>query len=126
MNKCLELGIRFFDTAHSYSTSEERIGLAIARQREKVVIATKTAPTSGEAVRQNLKLSLKRLKTDYIDLYQFHGVNNFKTLDAILAPDGLLSVMEEARRAGIIKHIGITSHQVDMAKKAVRPICLKP
>jgi uncharacterized protein len=120
VNKCLELGIKFFDTANSYSTSEERIGLAVAGQRDKVVIATKTAPTSNETVRQNLKLSLKRLKTDYIDLYQFHGVNNLKTLDAILAPGGMLSVMEEARQAGIIRHIGITSHQIDVAKKAVQ------
>jgi uncharacterized protein len=120
VKKCLELGIRFFDTANSYSTSEERIGLALAGQREKVFIATKTAPVSREKIRENLKLSLKRLNTDYIDLYQFHGVNNFKTLDDILAPDGLLSVMEEARKSGIIRHIGITSHQIDVAKKAVQ------
>jgi uncharacterized protein len=120
VKKTLELGIRFFDTANSYSTSEERIGLAVAGQREKVFIATKTAPVSKEKIRENLNLSLKRLKTEYIDLYQFHGINNFKTLDAILAPDGLLSVLEEARKAGVIKHIGITSHQIDVAKKAVQ------
>ena len=120
VKKCLELGVKYLDTANSYSTSEERIGKAVAGQREKIIIATKTMPGSAETVKKNLKLSLERLKTNYIDIYQFHGVNNFKTLEAILAPDGLMPVMEEAKKAGIVRHIGITSHQIDVAKKAIQ------
>jgi uncharacterized protein len=120
IKRCLELGINFLDTANAYSTSEERIGKAIAGQREKVFIATKTAAISAEVIRKNLRLSLERLKTDYIDLYQLHGVSDFKSLERILAPEGLLAVLEEAKKEGLIRHIGITSHQIDVAKKAVQ------
>ena len=120
VKRCLELGVNYLDTANSYSTSEERIGKAIAGQREKITIATKTMPGSPEMVKKNLKLSLERLKTNYIDIYQFHAVNTFKALETILAPEGLISILEEAKKVGLIKHIGITSHQIDVAKKAIQ------
>jgi predicted aldo/keto reductase-like oxidoreductase len=116
---CLDRGINYIDTANGYSTSEERIGKAIAGRRESVFLATKTMARKGEGVTENLKLSLKRLGVDYIDLYQFHGVSDDKSLDLVLAPGGPLSVAQEAKKAGIIKHIGITSHQIDAAKRAV-------
>jgi predicted aldo/keto reductase-like oxidoreductase len=120
LKKCLELGITFFDTANGYTTSEQRIGKAISGQRQNVIIATKTAPISAEVVKKNLELSLQRLKTDYIDLYQFHGVSDFKSLDRVLDPEGPMQVMEEAKKNGLIRHIGITSHQIDVAKKAIQ------
>jgi uncharacterized protein len=119
VKRCLELGINFLDTANAYTTSEERVGQAIAGKRDKVFIATKTAPISAEIFRKNLRLSLERLNTDYIDLYQLHGISDFKTLDRVLGDEGLISVMEEAKKEGLIRHIGITSHQIDVAKKAV-------
>ena len=119
VKRCLDLGITFIDTANGYSTSEERIGKAVAGRRDKVIIATKTGGRTRDEVEKHLKLSLERLGTAYIDLYQFHGVNNAKQLDMVLEDGGLLSVVEEARKAGKVKHIGITSHQIDIAKKAV-------
>jgi len=119
VKRCLDLGINYIDTANGYSTSEERIGKAVAGRRNKVIIATKTGGRNREEVEKHLALSLQRLQTDYIDLYQFHGVNNQKHLDLILEPNGLLSAVEAAKKAGKIRHIGITSHQIDIAKKAV-------
>ena len=119
VRRCLELGINYIDTANGYTTSEERIGKAVAGKREKVIIATKTGGRTREEVEKHLDLSLKRLQSDYIDLYQFHGVNNDKHYNAIIEPDGLLSFVEKAKKAGKIRHIGITSHQIDMAKRAV-------
>jgi aryl-alcohol dehydrogenase-like predicted oxidoreductase len=119
VKRCLDLGVTFIDTANGYSTSEERIGKAIAGRRDKVVIATKSGGRNRADVENHFKLSLERLKTDYIDLYQFHGVNNTKHLDTILEDGGLMSVVEEAKKAGKIRHIGITSHQIDIARKAV-------
>jgi predicted aldo/keto reductase-like oxidoreductase len=119
VKRCLDLGITFLDTANGYSTSEGRIGKAVAGRRDKVIIATKTGGRTREEVEKHLKLSLERLGTDYIDLYQFHGVNNAKHLDLVLEDGGLLSIIEEARKAGKVRHIGITSHQMDIAKKAV-------
>lgn len=119
VKRCLEREITFLDTANGYTSSEERIGKAIAGQREKLIIATKTHSRQKEELEKNLKLSLERLKTDYIDIYQFHGVSTFKDLEAILAPGGLLETVEAAKKAGVVRHIGITSHQIDVAKKAV-------
>ncbi len=118
VERCLELGVVYIDTANGYSTSEERIGQAIKGKRDKVILATKTAPISREIIEKNLKLSLTRLGVDYIDIYQIHGVSVMAGLEAVLAPGGALDVLKEAQKAGYIKHIGITSHQIDVAKKA--------
>lgn len=121
VRRCLDLGINYIDTANGYSTSEERIGKAVKGRRHDVFIATKTFPGTAEIIEKNLDLSLKRLDTDYIDLYQFHGVNDKATLDRILNPEnGLYLVFEKARKAGKIRHIGITSHQMDAAKAEVK------
>ncbi len=120
VRKCLELGITYFDTANAYTTSEERIGKAIAGQRDKLTIATKTGARDRVGAEKHLKLSLQHLQTKYIDLYQFHGVNDIKSLELVLGPDGPMTMAKEAQKAGIIRHIGITSHQMDVAKKAVQ------
>ena len=121
VRRCLDLGINYLDTANGYSTSEERIGKAVKGRRHDVFIATKTFPGTAEIIEINLDLSLKRLGTDYIDLYQFHGVNDMPTLNKILDPEnGLYLVFEKAKKAGKIRHIGITSHQMDAAKAHVK------
>ncbi len=120
VKKCLELGINFFDTANGYSTSEERIGKAVQGKREKIFIATKSISRNREDLEKHMALSLKRLATSYIDLYQFHGVNDVKSLDKILEAGGPYDAVVDAREAGKIRHIGITSHQIDVAKKAVQ------
>ena len=120
VRRCLELGINFIDTANAYTTSEEHIGKAISGRREGLILATKSQSRSRNGVERHLKLSLQNLGVESIDLYQFHGVNDFKDLDRVLDPNGPLVLLEEARSAGQIKHIGITSHQIDVAKEAVK------
>jgi predicted aldo/keto reductase-like oxidoreductase len=115
----VNLGINFIDTANSYTTSEERIGKALKGIRKNIVLATKSGAREPAELKQHLELSLKRLQTDYIDLYQFHGISSFFDLDKITAPGGCLDIAEKAKAAGTIRHIGITSHQMDVAKKAV-------
>ncbi len=125
VKRCLELGINFLDTANGYTTSEERIGKAIKGQREGIILATKSLSQTREGVESHLKLSLERLGTESIDLYQFHNVSDANTLKTILDPDGPRAVVEEAKKAGIVKHIGITSHQIDVAKEAVKSDCFE-
>ena len=120
VRKCLELDITFIDTANGYTTSEERIGKAITRRKERIIIATKSPARTREEMEEDLKLSLKRLGVSSIDLYQFHGVSNFEDLDKILDPKGPLAMLEEAKRSGVINHIGITSHSRDVAKEAMK------
>ncbi|MGD0275779.1 MAG: aldo/keto reductase [Syntrophales bacterium] len=120
VKRCLELGITFFDTANAYTTSEARIGKAISGQREGLIIATKTTSRSREGVKDHLELSLKRLDVEYIDLYQFHNVSDFNSLETVLDPEGPMAVVAEAQKSGLVKYIGITSHQIDVAKAAVK------
>lgn len=119
VKRCLDLGITYIDTANGYTTSEERIGKAISGRREGLILATKSLSRSREGVAKHLQQSLKQLGVEAIDLYQFHSVSDFETLDTILDPNGPRAVLEEAKKAGKIKHIGITSHNIDVAKKAV-------
>jgi len=120
VRRCLDLGITFIDTANGYTTSEERIGKAISGRREGLILATKTHATTSEGVERDLALSLRRLCVESIDLYQFHGVSSFKALETVLNPKGSRTVLEKAKRAGTIKHIGISSHSMDVAKEAVK------
>ena len=120
VQRCLDLGITFIDTANAYTTSEARIGKAIKGRREKIVIATKSTSRNREGVEGHLNMSLERLGLDYIDLYQLHQVGDFKSLEIVLDRKGPMVVVEEARKAGVIKHIGVTSHQIDVAKEAVK------
>jgi len=120
VKRCLDAGITFLDTANAYTTSEQRIGKAIAGKREGLVIATKTTARSREGVEKHLHLSLERLGVTYIDLYQFHNVSDSNALKTVLDPAGPMAVVRAAQKAGLIRHIGVTSHQMDIAKQAVR------
>ena len=73
LRKAYDAGVNFFDTARSYTDSEEKMGLALSEVREKIFIATKTPSTTVEGFWKDLETSLRLLKTDYIDIYQFHN-----------------------------------------------------
>ena len=120
IKKCLELGITFLDTAHGYTTSEERIGKAISGRREGLILATKSPARDRETMRSHLNLSLEHLGVEYIDLFQFHNVSDSKSMEMILEPNGPMAVLEEAKKEGQIGHIGVTSHQIDIAKDLVK------
>ncbi len=119
VKKCLDLGITYIDTAISYTTSEPSIGKAITGRRGEVFLASKSMSRSRDGLARHLQQSLKQLAVESIDLYQFHNVSDFKTLDIVLDHNGPMGVLEKAKEAGQIKHIGVTSHQIDVAKKAV-------
>ena len=120
--RCLDLGLNYIDTANAYTTSEERVGKAIkGRKRSEIIIATKTGSRVPDDMKKNIDLSLQRLGTDYIDLYQFHQIGDMPTLKKILDPSsGMMKVMEDAKKAGKIRHIGASSHQMDVAKEIVK------
>jgi predicted aldo/keto reductase-like oxidoreductase len=120
VRRCLDLGITFLDTANGYTTSEERIGKAIAGRREGLVLATKTGAREGDAVSKHLALSLERLGVGTIDLYQFHGVSSDEDYRKVLAPGGPLQVVREAQASGQVRHIGLTSHSMQVALEAVK------
>jgi len=118
--RCLDRGINFFDTAIEYSNSEGRVGKAIRSRRQGLIIATKSNFGTRQEIKNNLKLSLKQLGVDYIHLYQFHNVSDLSTYRSLIGPRGPIPVMQDAKRSGLVKHIGITTHSMDVAKEAVK------
>ena len=114
--KAYEAGITFFDTARFYTDSEEKLGEAFDGMREKVFIATKTAAVTPEAFWKDLETSLTNLRTDYVDLYQFHNPAFCpKPGDGT----GIYEAMLEAKEKGMVRHIGITNHRLSVAEEAI-------
>lgn len=114
--KAYKAGIRFFDTARAYTDSEVKLGEAFDGIRTEVYIATKTAAQNAEDFWKDLHTSLTNLRTDYIDLYQFHNPAFCpKPGDG----SGLYEAMQEAKAKGMIRHIGITNHRLKVAHEAI-------
>jgi predicted aldo/keto reductase-like oxidoreductase len=111
-------GVNFIDTARGYTVSEEYLGFALEGVREKFVLATKSMARTKEAMAKDIDLSLKNLRTDYIDLYQVHNPSA-KDLEQVMAKDGALEALLKAKADGKIGHIGITLHSVELFAKAV-------
>lgn len=116
---CFDRGVSFYDTANMYTTSEEKIGAALAPVRGQVVIATKTGARDARGAAEHLELSLRQLKTDWIDIHQLHNVSNPEALEQVLAPGGAYEALARARDAGKIRAIGISSHSLAAAKRAL-------
>jgi aryl-alcohol dehydrogenase-like predicted oxidoreductase len=119
IRRALDLGVTLIDTSLAYGPSEERIGKAIAGRRDQVIITTKTWALDKATALEHLELSLKNLCTDYIDLWQFHNISNLGEYKQVLGPDGAMEAAQEARQAGKIRHIGFSSHSLDVALKGV-------
>lgn len=115
LKKAYQSGITFFDTARFYTDSEEKIGYALSEVRKNIHIASKTMCTKVEDFRKQLDISLRLLKTDYLDIYQFHNPGSCpKPGDG----SGLYEAMLEAKRKGRVRHIGITNHRLPIALEA--------
>jgi uncharacterized protein len=120
LRHAFDKGITFYDTANAYKDSEDKMGIAFEGMRDKVVIATKTGKRDAAGAAEHLENSLRMLRTDYIDLYQLHQVAQEKDWETITAPGGAMEVVVKAQQAGKIRHIGVTSHNLNMAIKLVK------
>ena len=118
MHKMKDAGINYIDTARGYTVSEEYLGYALEGIREHFVIATKSMARTKEAMAVDIDISLKNLRTDYIDLYQVHNPSP-EQLQQVVAPGGALEALLEAKAAGKIGHIGLTAHSLDVFKTAL-------
>ena len=116
LQKAFYSGINYFDTARAYSDSEEKMGAAFEYTRDKIIISTKTMAQTAEGFWKDLEESLKMMKTDYIDIYQFHNPSFCpKPGDE----SGLYDAALEAKKQGKIRHIGITNHRIAVAEEAI-------
>ena len=116
LHRAYEGGMRFFDTARAYTDSEKKLGNAFAGIRENIYIATKSHAQDSETLRKELEISLQKLQTDYIDIYQFHQAKQcYRPGDGT----GMYEAMQEFKAAGKIRHIGITAHILEVAEEAI-------
>ena len=116
LQKAFEKGVDFYDTARFYSDSEEKLGLAFGDVRKQVFLSSKTMAQTADGFWRDLEETLGNLKTDYLDIYQFHNPSFCpKPGDG----SGLYEAMLEAKRQGKIRHIGITNHRLAVAEEAV-------
>ena len=113
-----DLGVNYIDTARGYTVSEEYLGQALEGIRDKFVIATKSMARTKEAMAADIDISLKNLRTDYIDLYQIHNPSA-ADLEKVQQPGGALEALQEAKAAGKIGHIGFTTHSASVRNSII-------
>lgn len=116
LRRAYDSGINYFDTANAYSDSEEKIGEALHDVRHSIVISTKSGGGSKKTVQAHIEESLRRMRTDYIDIFQFHNPAQMPDIDD---PDGPFAAALEAQKKGYVRHIGITNHRLKVALAAI-------
>jgi aryl-alcohol dehydrogenase-like predicted oxidoreductase len=114
-----DAGVNYFDVAPSYGNAEQRLGPALEPYRDRVFLACKTQERSAEGSRKELLRSLENLRTDHFDVYQMHAVSTLADIDGIFAENGALETFIRAREEGLIRFIGITAHNAELAAEAV-------
>jgi aryl-alcohol dehydrogenase-like predicted oxidoreductase len=116
MEMVIKAGINHIDVAPSYGQAEQRIGPWMPRERERFFLGCKTMERTKDGAWNELQRSLKLLQTDRFDLYQLHAVTNMEELDTCTMSGGALEAAVEARRQGLIRHIGITGHGANVPR----------
>ena len=114
-----ELGINYFDTAPLDGDSEVKIGVALEDVRAECVLATKTASRTKRESLEEVQNSLKRLRTDHLDIIQLHGIDDEKTLTKAVGTEGSLQTCKDAKKEGLANFIGITGHRPRVLAKAI-------
>jgi aryl-alcohol dehydrogenase-like predicted oxidoreductase len=115
-----EKGVNYFDVAPTYGNAELKLGPALEPYRKKVFLACKTTQRMREGAAAELKESLKRLRTDYLDLYQLHAITDIeKDVDTVFAKGGAMEVFIEARKQGRIRYLGFSAHSEEAALAAM-------
>ncbi len=117
LRRAYEGGMTYFDTARAYSDSEEKLGIALADVRDKITLATKSMAETPDELKRQLDISLTNLKTDHIDVYQLHCAPR------LIYPgdgSGMYECMEDFKRQGMIRHIGVTCHKIGVAEECIK------
>ena len=112
-------GVDFIDTSRFYTTSERRIGLALKQTDKGVVLASKSMNRTSDGIRADLETSLKELQVDHIDIYQCHFVRNESDYGLVTSSGGALEGLTKAKEEGLVGHIGLTSHNLDLLDKVL-------
>jgi aryl-alcohol dehydrogenase-like predicted oxidoreductase len=111
----IDSGIKYFDVAPSYGDAEIKLGPALEPYRKGIFLSCKTQKRTRNEARAELEQSLKNLRTDHVDLYQFHAVTTLKDVDTIFSADGAMETFKEAKKEGKTRFIGFSAHSVEAA-----------
>ena len=118
--EAVERGVNYFDVAPSYGDAIDRLGPALEPYRQDVFLACKTGRRQVEEAEAELRQSLQRLRTDYFDLYQLHGLTHVaRDVDVLFERGGVMDMLAEAKKVGQIRHLGFSAHSVDAAFAAM-------
>ncbi|NQU75466.1 MAG: aldo/keto reductase [Planctomycetes bacterium] len=118
--EAVERGVNYFDVAPTYGDAELKLGPALLPYRKNVFLACKTTERKRDAAESELKRSLERLRTDYLDLYQLHALEDLKTdVDVVFGPGGAMETFLAAKKAGVVRHLGFSAHSVEAALAAM-------
>lgn len=120
IDACLDNGVNFADTGESYGDSEEKLSMALERDRGAFYMATKSMQLSAKGMAKAIDQSLSRLKTDYIDVYQIHLLKSSKDLEQVMSSGGALEALHKARQDGKIRFIGVTGHEPKVLADAIK------
>jgi len=118
VDKLVEHGINYIDTARGYTVSEDYLGRALEGRRDQFILATKSMARDYAGMQRDVDTSLTNLRTDTIDLYQLHNLGE-KDFEQVFGPEGAWRALDEARQAGKIRHIGVTAHNLDALRRLV-------
>jgi predicted aldo/keto reductase-like oxidoreductase len=113
----VECGVDFIDTARGYTTSEEAIGKALSQTSKHVVVTSKSHDRTADGIRRDIETSLKNLQRDYIDIYKSHFIKDNEDYQRIIGPEGALEGLCKAKKDGLIRHIGFSTHSLDLADR---------
>ena len=119
VSEAFEAGVNYFDVAPSYADAEDLLGPALEPYRLRVHLACKTTKRDKAGARQELETSLRKLRTDYLDLYQFHALSTPAEVEAILGPNGTLETFVAAKQEGKVRFIGFSAHSEEAALLAL-------
>ncbi|MCL4417080.1 MAG: aldo/keto reductase [Actinobacteria bacterium] len=115
VSMAIDRGINYFDVAPQYGNAQEILGQALKPYRKNIFLACKTLERTRKESKKELHNSLKKLKTDYFDLYQFHAVTTLEEVNQIVGPSGALGTFIEAKEKGLVKYLGFTAHSEEAA-----------
>ncbi len=115
----VEMGVDLLDTARGYTNSEQRIGLALQKIDRPVILSSKS-PVRSAKIYEDVQESLKQMRVNKVNIYHLHNVSSFEEYEEVMAPGRAYEGLKRAQDAGLIGHIGITSHNLPVLEKAIK------
>ncbi|MCG2720725.1 MAG: aldo/keto reductase [Thermodesulfovibrionales bacterium] len=120
INRALDLGINYFESARAYSGSETYYGKALRERRKEIFLTSKSHARDRKGALEHLQETLKNMKTDHLDLWQVHDVRTDDDIKEIFGPKGAIEAFSEAKQKGLIRFIGVTGHHdPEILKKCI-------